>query len=120
MTWNVTGEQVQVATGDHAQQSINLGATAEQIGLGLQGVVEYLQRLALLRTPESQEEVRVLAAEAVADLKSDAPTGEPARRFLEWGKDCVRKGGTNATVAASTVMFSGLLQDVERLVSTLA
>lgn len=114
-TWNVTGQQVQIATGDDAQQTINLGPTAEQIKLGLQGVAELLAFVGL--GAEVQERASVLAEAAVADLESEQPSGEAAERFLEWVKDAVQEGGTAAVVAAVTAMSSGLLEDVQRLVS---
>jgi hypothetical protein len=113
-TWNVTGEQVQIATGDDAQQVIKLGATAEQIKLALQGVVELLRSAAV--PPETIAGAEELASKAVADLESDSPTGEPTRQFLSWVKECIRNGGAQAVVAAITAMSSGILADVERFI----
>ncbi len=118
VTWNVTGEQVQIATGDNAQQAINLGPTAEQIKLALQGVHELLAGLDL--GPDATQRSAVLAEEAVADLDTKEPTGEPARRFLSWVRECVQEGGTAAAVAAVTAMSSGVLEDVERFVSAVS
>ncbi len=116
-TWNVTGKQVQIATGDGAEQTINLGPTLEQIKLGLQGVAELVRLLD--PDVDSQARSQTLAAAAIEDLESEQPTGEPAQRFLEWVKDAVQRGGTDAVVAAVMAMSSGILEDVHRVVTAL-
>lgn len=116
--WNVTGQQVQVATGPKSKQKIIVGPTADEVKLGLQGVAELVAELR--RDAATEKRAAELVKEAVDDLDSDEPTGEPARRFLEWAKECVQEGGTAAVVAAVTAMSSGLLADIERLVGAAA
>lgn len=112
-TFNVQATNVQVATGDRAQQTMTVGQTAEQLVLVMQGISEMLGALGLTSGREGQ--LSEVQDEAIADVTSNHPTAAGVRRFYEWVVDCAKQGGTAAVVAVVTAASNALLTDAEAL-----
>lgn len=117
ITWNVSGEQVQVATGDHARQSMNIGPTVDQMTLAMQGLVEILDRFGLAGDRSAGDRLAQAAAE---DLRSAKPDGSATQRFITWVKGRLVAGADKAVTAAITAQLTGLEQDAHHMVQAIA
>jgi hypothetical protein len=110
---NIHGGQVQMATGDYSQQTMNVGLAAEQLVLVINGVAEMLHGLRLdAGHGVTLERVR---QDAVDDVTSERPSGQGVRRFYDWVLGCVSQGSSTALAAAVTAAANGMLHDVEQL-----
>lgn len=115
-TFHVTGQNVQVATGDHSQQVITLGPTAHELASALQGLVEIVQGLGLA---DEADDLDVLAEEAVEDITSDRPTGKPAAQLLNRVKGLASTSASQAVNTAVTLAVTAASDDVAALVRAL-
>jgi len=114
---NIHGGQVQMATGQYSQQTMNVGLAAEQLVLVIQGVAEMLHTLGL-NSEQSRTLVQV-QQDAMDDVTSERPSGKGVRRFYDWALSCVKQGGSAALTAAVTAAANGMLHDAEQLAHAL-
>ncbi|MFC6236956.1 hypothetical protein [Longivirga aurantiaca] len=117
ITWNVSGQQVQVATGDNARQVMNVDVTSEQLVLAMSGLVKILGRFELAG---DSEEGQQLVAAAEADLQSARPDGGAARKFLSWVRGRLALATDAAITAAVTAQVTAIDQDLSHLVEAIA
>jgi hypothetical protein len=110
---NIHGGQVQMATGEYSQQTMNVGLAVEQLVLVIDGVAELLRTLGL----DAGEKVALekLQHDAVNDVRSERPSVQGVRRFYDWVLRCVNQGGSAALAAAVTAASNGMLHDAEQL-----
>jgi hypothetical protein len=110
---NIHGGQVQMATGEYSQQTMNVGLAAEQLVLVINGLAEMLRGLRL----DAAQAMALERAEqgAVEDVTSERPSGQGVRRFYDWVLRCVKQGGNAALTAAVTAAANGMLHDAEQL-----
>lgn len=113
-TFHVHATNVQVSTGDRSQQTMTVGQTADQLVLVIQGITEMLRSLGVV-TNEQESRLEQVQQDAIADVSSDKPSSGGVLRFYNWVLDCVKQGGTAATVAVTTAALNGLLTDAEAL-----
>lgn len=111
--WNVNG-QVQYATGDHSQQVINVGHTAEDLAVALRGLAEVVTTLGLA---VQDDDLDALAEEAARDLASEQPTGEPAKRLLDRLRSVTARAGDTALTAAVTLGVNAAASDLGSLLA---
>jgi hypothetical protein len=114
---NIHGGQVQMATGDYAQQTMSVGLATEQLVLVIQGLAEMIRGFQLDSGQEAKMEK--LQHDAVADVISPRPSGNAVRRFYDWVLECLTQGASAAVSAAITAAANGMLHDAEQLTHTL-
>jgi hypothetical protein len=110
---NVHGGNVQIATGDGSQQSMEIHAALERFELQLDGIVDLLASLGVGELPD----LRQLKAEAIADLRGDPHSDARVRTFAERAKALASKTGNVAMTAAMTTLTDGVVNDAVHLVS---
>jgi hypothetical protein len=110
---NIHGGQVQMATGEYSQQTMNVGLAAEQLVLVINGLAEILRGLRL----DAAQAMALERAEqdAIEDVTSERPSGQGVKRFNDWVLRCVKQGGNAALTAAVTAAANGMLHDAEQL-----
>lgn len=87
--------------------------TADQLVLAVKGLTELVRDLGLV---EDGGELSSLEAEAIRDIHSDNPTGEPSRRYLDAIRGLAAKAATPAMTAVITTATNALTDDVGHLV----
>lgn len=113
-TFNVNGQNVQVATGSQSQQTISIGQTAQDLAVALRGLTEMVQQLGFAN---GSDELDRLTEEAVADITSSQPTGEPARGLLDRLRAVASRQGNQALTTAVTLGVTAAADDVAALVA---
>ena len=96
-TWNVTATNMQVATGPHAQQTMNVGATTEHLQDLIKGIAELVALSGAAKGADNElERVR---DEAVAQVAASKPDAGAVQRFAEWVSDRAKVGAGTAVSA---------------------
>lgn len=113
-TFNVNGQNVQVATGNQSQQTITIGQTAQDLALALRGLTEMVQQLGFA---DDGDDLNRLTEEAVTDITSPRPTGAPARGLLERLRAVASRQGNQALTTAITLGVTAAADDVAALIA---
>lgn len=116
-TWNVTATNMQVATGPHAHQTMNVGATAEYLQDLIKGIAELVTMSGAAEGASAElERVR---DEAVAQIAAGKPDAGAVQRFAEWVSDRAKAGAGTAVSAqisaAINAALSALVQNAQAL-----
>ncbi len=85
------GVNTQISTGDHSNQTMNVGTDAGEILEKVQGLMDIVRGLGY-----EDPELDKLYKEAQQDLASGKPTGKPARRLLAHIKSVAANVGNAA------------------------
>jgi hypothetical protein len=120
-TWNVTATNMQVATGPHAHQTMNVGATAEYLQDLIKGISELVTMSGAAEGASAElERVR---DEAVAQVAAGKPDAGAVQRFAEWVSNRAKaSAGTAVSTqisAAINAALSALIQNAQALAQSL-
>ncbi|MFI8526277.1 hypothetical protein ACIGB8_17595 [Promicromonospora sukumoe] len=116
-TFHISGTNVQVATGPHAQQTMNVGATAEY----LQDLIKGIAELVVLSGAAQGEDAELerVRDEAVAEVADGQPSAGALQRFAEWVSARVKTSAGAAVSgqisAAINAAVGALVQNAEKL-----
>lgn len=118
VTFNVNGQNVQVASGDHVTQVQNLAQTTQELALALRGIVDLVGALGM--SQEDRRELVILTEQAEDDLRSERPTGEPARTLLDRVRGWAGRSLDAASGAAVTLAVNAAASDLGKVVEALS
>ncbi|RKQ35044.1 hypothetical protein [Kocuria tytonis] len=106
-TWHVNAANMQVATGDHSNQTLNVGSTPTELLAVAQGII------ALTRTinPEIVDDDADQWDDRVADALEKGAV-RTLEEFRDWAIDCVKQTGSAAVVPAMTMLMNQFLHQV--------
>ncbi|MEU4388880.1 hypothetical protein [Promicromonospora sp. NPDC023805] len=116
-TWNVTATNMQVATGPHAHQTMNVGTTTKHLQDLIKGIAELMVMSGAIKGTDAElERVR---DEAVAQVAASMPDAGAVQRFAEWVSERAKAGaGTAVSAQASAAInaaLSALVQNAQAL-----
>lgn len=113
-TIHLSATNVQLATGDHARQTMTVTQASHQVQETIHGIAEILKAQGLVAGREA--ELAEAQQEALRDVTSGAGSTTGIRRFVDWVLGCVQAGAAPAVTAAMTTMTGALLQDAEQVI----
>lgn len=102
-------QNMQVATGGHARQTMNAGVGGDVLADAIRGLFDLTNAFA-----EDTDEYARLRDAAAGDVRADAPTGEPVRTFATRAAALARSGGNAAFAAVITLAVNDLLTHAPR------
>lgn len=108
----MNGYQVHAATGEGAQQTMNVGTTLKVFTEAIQGLFE----LTLKAAPDPEEFARIRDA-AAADVQLKEPTGAAVRTFADRAAGIARLGGNTAFAAAMGLATNDLVTQMALLIA---
>lgn len=116
-TWNVTATNMQVATGPHAHQTMNVGTTTEHLQDLIKGIAELVTMSGAAE--DASAELERVRDEAVAQVAASKPDAGAVQRFAEWVSDRAKAGAGTAVSAqisaAINAALSALVQNAQAL-----
>lgn len=104
-TWHVNATNMQVATGDHSNQTLNVGSTPDELLAIAQGII------AITRTIDPEivdDEANEWGERVTAALEKGSV--HTLEEFRDWAIDCARQAGSAAVVPAMTMLTNQFLR----------
>ena len=106
-TWHVNATNMQVATGNHSNQTLNVGSTPNELLTIAQGIIEITRTINPEIVDDSADQWRDRVADAL-----DKGAVRTLEEFRDWAIECVKQSGSAAVIPAMTMLTSQFLHQV--------